>query len=211
MKEKRKNEVKGKHLIFDFETLGTNLVRGFPPVDVSYIVFDADRFTEKPYTFTELVDEMQYIKFDVADYCKRFGYKPEAKTIDWWESQSKDARKKILPTPNDLKLEKAMDQFVDYVASKNPKFWWSRGNIFDPLIFYRLFDDLNDQARFNEICPHWGVRDIRTYIDAKFDFSIDNGFVLPEWENLFIKHNSKHDVAADILRLQKIVETENEN
>jgi hypothetical protein len=60
----------------------------------------------------------------------------------------------------------------------------------------------------NEYIPFWRVRDTRTYIDASFDFSTKNGFVPiadeEYWNNNFKAHDSVHDVAADILRLQTI-------
>lgn len=203
--------MRGKNFIFDFETLGTDLVNGFPVIDVAYTVFDADRFLTKAYTFKELVDQMQHAKFDVADYCKRFGYKPEKSTLAWWESQSKEALKNIRPLKTDIKVDQFADELITYLTANKPDFWWSRGNTFDPIVMYRIFDDLNRSDEFNKVCPHWSVRDVRTYIDAKFDFNenIKNGFVLPEWEADFVAHSSKHDVAADILRLQKIVRSIN--
>lgn len=198
----------GKNFIFDFETLGTNLIKGFPVLDIAYVVFDAERFvSSEPYEFEELVDLMQYAKFDVADHCKTYGYKPEKSTIEWWSQQSKEAQRNIQPMSTDISIAKFADQLLEYLNNNKPKYWWSRGNTFDPLVLYRIFDDLNRSDELNKVCPHWAVRDIRTYIDAKFDFSgaVQNGFVLDEWKDKFVAHNAKHDVAADILRLQKIV------
>ena len=61
---------------------------------------------------------------------------------------------------------------------------------------------------------YWSVRDTRTFIDAKFDFPKLNAFVpvsdTAKWEYNFKAHDSKHDVAADILRLQAITRAEND-
>lgn len=199
--------MRGKNLIFDFETLGTNLIDGFPLLDIAYYVFDVDRFKSNPYTFDELVSEVQYAKFDVAHYCKTYGYKPEASTIEWWSTQSPSVKAKIKPSTTDITIETFTDNFLAYLNANKPDFWWSRGNTFDPVIMYRIFNDLNRSAEFNKLCPHWAVRDVRTYIDAQFQFDskIENGFVLPEWKEKFDKHNSVHDISIDILRLQTIV------
>lgn len=199
--------MRGKNLIFDFETLGTNLIDGFPLLDIAYYVFDANRFLSNPYTFDELVNEVQYVKFDVAHYCKKYGYKPEPSTIEWWSTQAPSVKAKIKPSNIDVTIEVFADKFLSYLKSNVPDFWWSRGNIFDPIIMYRIFTELSRSDEFNKLCPHWAVRDVRTYIDAQFQFDpkIENGFVLPEWKEKFDKHNSVHDVSIDILRLQTIV------
>lgn len=203
--------MRGKNLIFDFETLGTNLIDGFPILDIAYYVFDADRFKTNPYSFNELTNSIQYVKFDVSHYCQRYGYKPEASTVDWWQTQDKTVRDKIKPKESDVSISEFADKFLDYLTDNKPDFWWSRGNTFDPIVMYRIFNDLNRSDEFNKLCPHWAVRDVRTYIDSKFDFDpkVKNGFVLPEWIDVFNAHDSVHDVAVDILRLQTIVKAQN--
>jgi len=204
----------GKNFIIDFETLGTDIVNGFPVVDCSYMTFDADRFTsDNPYTYEELLDSMQKIKFDVEDYCTRFGYKPSKSTLQWWSTQPPEARKQLKPLPSDLTVEEFADKLVGYLQNNKPNFWWSRGNTFDPLVIYRIFDDINRTDEFAKLCKFWALRDIRTYIDAKFDFNpkINNGFVVDEWKDKFVKHDSRHDVTVDILRLQLIIRTNNED
>jgi len=58
---------------------------------------------------------------------------------------------------------------------------------------------------------HWNVRDTRTYIDAKFNFAPKmNSFILEEWQEKIEEHNSIHDVAIDVMRLQKLIIAENE-
>lgn len=203
--------MRGKNLIFDFESLGTNIIKGFPLLDVAYYVFDTDRFMTNPYTFDELINKVQYAKFDVAHYYKTYGYKPELSTIEWWNNQDPSVKNKIKPSKADITIEEFADKFLAYLRDNLPTFWWSRGNTFDPIIMYRIFDDLKRSSDFNNLCPHWAVRDVRTYIDAQFDFDpkIENGFILPEWKEKFNKHDSVHDISVDILRLQMIVREKN--
>ena len=205
--------MRGRNLIFDFETLGTNLIDGFPILDIAYFTFDADRFIHKPYTFEELTNDIQYVKFNVADYCMTYGYKPEKSTVDWWSNQDKVVRDKIKPKDTDVSVLEFADRFLAYLDETQPNFWWSRGNTFDPIIMYRIFNDLKRSDEFNKFCPHWAVRDVRTFIDTKFDFNpkIKNGFVLPEWTEKFNAHDSVHDVAVDILRLQTIIKAQSED
>ena len=58
------------------------------------------------------------------------------------------------------------------------------------------------------------VRDMRTYIDAKFNFDTANGFCpiadQQKWDRAFKKHDSSWDVLADVLRLQAIARAEND-
>jgi hypothetical protein len=66
----------------------------------------------------------------------------------------------------------------------------------------------------NEYLRWWRVRDTRTWIDAKFNFSQKNGFIpvadTDYWAKYFVAHDSTHDVAADILRLQAIHRAEHD-
>jgi len=205
--------VKGKHFIFDFETLGTDLIRGFPVLECSYAVFNADRFTTNPYTFEELVETVIIKdKLEVTHQVTEFGYKIDPDTLAWWRSQDSSLAKIMLkPEPTDIRVSAFIDNVLKYLAENNQvEYWWSRSNTFDPIIMYRMCSDVGRIDEFNKALKHWNVRDTRTYIDAKFNFKRNmNCFTLKEWDTKFEKHNSIHDVAADILRLQKLVFEEN--
>jgi hypothetical protein len=55
---------------------------------------------------------------------------------------------------------------------------------------------------------------VRTHIDAKFNYTTRSGFIPVAdekyWESAFVAHDSTHDVAADVLRLQAIHRAEND-
>ena len=74
--------------------------------------------------------------------------------------------------------------------------------------------DCDRHHSLNEYLMFWRVRDTRTFIDAKFDFKTKNGFVPVSdeayWSEAFKEHDSIHDIAADILRLQAIHRAEND-
>tara|TARA_B110000977_G_scaffold130036_1_gene165873 strand:+ start:4327 stop:4965 length:639 start_codon:yes stop_codon:yes gene_type:complete len=203
------------HFIFDFETIGTNS-RKIPAIDVSYTTFEWKRFTENPYTFKELVLGMEQAKFDIKDQMTNHGCAYKKSDLDWWLSQPPELRKNLKPSANDLTASQFMEKLVDYLRSSNKiECWWSRGNTFDPIILDRIAEDAGKQSLLSQYLKHYAVRDTRTFIDAKFNFDIDpNGFIpvsnVEKWNYNFNAHDSKHDVAADILRLQSITRAEHD-
>ena len=201
------------HLVFDFETLGQNPL-SCAAVNIAYYVFDWERFTsDEPYTFEELIGNIQSAKFDIKDQVSRFGYKIENKTLDWWQSQAPHVSSQIKKSPDDLSLEDFMENLLtylrDHTKKANLKRWWSRSNTFDPIILERIAHSTETKKDLGNILQYNRVRDIRTYIDTRFNFEIKKNGFCPfddeeEWGRVFEEHNSIHDVAADILRLQKI-------
>ncbi len=199
------------HFILDYETMGQDVFR-VPVVNCSYFVFDWDRFTSKnPYTFNELIQVIRHDKMELEPQVKA-GYKFAKRDLDWWMEQGPEARKQIKPSPLDIPVAQFVQNLTDYVQGTRIKRWWSRSNTFDPIILHRNFKDFSSRETLDSILPFWLIRDIRTYIDTRFDFGpIKNGFCPIDdevlWAKHFVPHNSVHDVAADILRLQRIERT----
>ena len=202
------------HFIIDFETIG-QCSREVPAIDCSYTTFQWQRFTENPYSFKELVLGMQQAKFDIKDQMVNHGCKYNKRDLQWWLDKPAELRKNMKPSPDDLTAAQFIENLIGYLrkADKIDR-WWSRSNTFDPIILDRLAHNCNKELLLGEYLKHWSVRDTRTYIDAKFDFNVKNGFVpvanVEKWEYNFNAHDSKHDCAADILRLQAIVRAEND-
>lgn len=200
--------------ILDFETIG-QCARLAPAIDCSYTTFVWDRFLEEPYTFQELVSSIKKsklsIKYQVTNY--DFSYKEE--DLNWWMQQAPEVKKNIKPLPTDLTIHQFIEEMIDYLRkSEKISYWWSRSNGFDPVILDHLSMAIKKDKFLNEYIPFWRVRDTRTFIDAKFNFSTKNGFCPvaneAKWEQVFKAHDSTHDVAADILRLQAIARAEND-
>ena len=172
-----------QHFIYDFETLGQDVFE-IPMLDCSYVAFDWDRFTsDNP------VSPARKDKLEMAHQVREFGAKYTQRDLDWWLSQSDDAKKVLKPSAADVRVEVFIGNFIDYLKSVGKiNYWWSRSNTFD--------------------------RDTRTFIDAKLNFPKQNGFVpLADeeyWNKTFVKHDSRFDIAADILRLQTITRLEND-
>lgn len=207
-----------QHFILDFETLGQDVFH-IPILDCSYTVFDWDRFTSSnPYTLEELVQNTEKDKLVVASQVKEFGAKYTQSDIDWWLAQSETAKKVLKPSSADIRIEKFIEKFTNYLnfMSNNApiNYWWSRANTFDPIILQRWATLAGKQDEIGRLLKFWLVRDTRTFIDAKLNFPKKNGFVpLADeeyWNKTFVHHDSRFDVAADILRLQTITRLEND-
>lgn len=201
-------------LIIDFETFGQN-VETCPIIDCATIVFDWDRFLSNPYTFEELLGIATRYKVSVEDQVRNHGYKIEDGTLKFWSKQSKEVQENIKPLKDDLTLQAFCDTFITMLAD-GPKieYWWSRSNVFDPLILWKAMLNTGKEHTIHEYLMFWRVRDTRTFIDAKFNFTTKNGFVpiadTEYWERMFLEHDSVHDVAADVMRLQTIHRAEND-
>jgi hypothetical protein len=203
-----------KDFIFDMETLGPRVMH-CPVVDMAYTTFEWDRFIKNPYTFQELATNIKVVKLCVKDQVDNYGCKFTKKDVEWWETLPKFARDKLKRTPEDLTVVEFCDTILKYLRDEvKIDYWWSRGNTFDPVIIGRLMDQTDNEYLFNEYLKFHKVRDVRTHIDAKFDYSTKNGFVpitdVDYWHKYFVEHNSSHDVAADVMRLQAIHRGEND-
>lgn len=194
--------------ILDYETIGQN-ARLAPAIDCSYTTFEWERFTDQPYTFQELITTIKKSKISIKNQVTNYDFSYKEDDLKWWMEQPPEVRKNIKPLPTDLTVPQFIETLIDFLR-KSPKidYWWSRANGFDPVILHHQSSCVKKDVLMNEYLPHWRLRDTRTYIDAKFDFSTKNGFVPiadeEYWNANFKAHDSTHDVAADILRLQAI-------
>ena len=198
----------------DFETLGQN-AQTVPALDCAFTTFVWERFLDEPYSFNELVSSINRVKLSVEEQVKVYGAKYTQDDLKWWQNQPNEARKNIMPSDEDATVQEFMNAIIEYLRhSEKVEYWWSRSNTFDPIIMWRLAQYLDQDLLLNEYLKFWRVRDIRTFIDAKFNFTTRNGFVPVAderwWNENFNAHDSIHDVAADVLRLQAIYRAEND-
>lgn len=197
--------------IFDFETFGQE-TRRCAIINCAFTVFNTDRFiSDNPYTYDEILAGVQVLKLDVAKQVAD-GYIVEPSSLEFWAKADPEARKQLKPAPNDLTYANFCDKLLSYLNPHKIDYWWSRSNTFDPALLHRMGDDSGYTSKLDYKLKFWKVRDIRTFIDAKTDFSLNfNGFIpvsKAEWEQKFKLHDSKHDVTADVLRMQKIYRIE---
>lgn len=211
MTDKRRNN----DLIIDFETMGQN-ESNCAVVDCAALFFEWKRFTsDKPYTFEELLSKTHRFKLNVKQQVVDYNYVVEPETVQFWQTTDPDTRSRIAPKKDDLGIDQFTTQFIEMLANnKKIDYWWSRSNNFDPPIIWRLMRASKRYHDFNQYVMFHRLRDVRTFIDAKFDFETVNGFIPiadeQYWNETFKPHNSQHDVVADILRLQAITRAENE-
>lgn len=203
-----------KGLILDFETMSENYA-DCAVIDMSAIVFDTDKMlSDEPYTCKSIV-QVKRFKLSVKEQVKKYEFKISDSTLKFWESQSDDVKAKIKPRSDDLTLEAFTKEFISYLSDNGKiDYWFTRGNVFDGPILYRLFDTQNKVTLLNEYLKFWRIQDTRTYINAKLDFPKVNGFVPIKdeefWNKVFQAHDSSWDVIADLLRLQTIIRLEND-
>jgi hypothetical protein len=200
--------------ILDYETIGQVAYKA-PAIDCSYGTFIWERFLEQPYTFEELVASIKKSKVSIKDQVTNYDFSYKEEDLKWWMEQAPEVKKNIKPLPTDLTLTQFVEEIVSFLRkSEKISYWWSRANGFDPVILHHQASCVNKDVLINEYLPHWKLRDTRTFIDSKFNFTTKNGFcpIADEkrWEQIFKAHDSAHDVAADILRLQAIHRAENE-
>ncbi len=206
--------MKGKSLILDFETFGTN-VNDCVVIDCSYFIFDIDKMlSNNPYTTKSIVD-MQKCKLSVKEQVDLYGWKIYNDTVKFWEKQPPEVQKKIYPLKTDKSVSVFVEDFLSYMTDAGKiSHWWSRANSFDPPILWRIFESQNKSLHLKEYLPHWKLRDTRTYIDAKLNFPKVNSFIPIEdtdfWDKIFQQHDSSWDILADILRMQAIVRAEHD-
>lgn len=203
-----------KDFIFDMETIGAR-VSVCPVVDMAYATFEWDRFLTDPYSFEDAVGCVHTLKLSISDQMENYGCKFTKEDVQWWENLPAEARNKLKRSPDDLTVTQFCDTLLTYFKEEaNIGYWWSRGNTFDPVILGRLMDSTDNEYAFKQYLKFYKVRDVRTHIDAKFNYTTKNGFVPVAdeayWNSAFIAHDSSHDVAADILRLQAIHRAEHD-
>lgn len=204
----------GKHIIFDFETMGNaqedpNVV--VPSLGV--LVFDPNEIVP----FDELVKRAIRFKFDIREQRQLFGRTTHLDTLEWWRKpENFDAYNRvIIASGEDISLSELGPRLDEYLRKMD---WsaatdgdacgrvWTRGNAFDgPLMtnIMKYFD-------YEEAFPFYLLRDVRTKIDAIAELYDDEhpcwgyprGFTTPDG---FVKHIETHDVAVDVLQMQYVM------
>jgi len=193
-------------IIYDFETLSQDPNSGVV-LCVAGLRFNEDRFIgeNKPYEYKELLDSAQFMKFSVRDQVTNYNRTIQKSTVDWWASQTSDARELLKESETDRPLSDIAGFFKDLV--RNPSDIgkvYTRGNTFDPIFLDNIMKDLKLPEPYN----WWTVRDTRSMIDGlAFGSGLSNTFMVPDLEDSFVHHDPIHDIAMDVMRMQYIVRT----
>lgn len=188
-------------VIYDFETMSQNPVDG---VVVSFAMasYDPQRFADNPYTYQEILDKTQYMKFDVEDQVKNYNRKIEKATLEWWSQQNKEAQKKLAPSADDKSIA---DLYGFFIVNKpvNLNKVYTRRNTFDPIFMTSLMKATGNPEPYD----WWSVRDTISYIEGlSYGVDLNPGFIPEGLEDKFVKHDPTHDIAMDVMRMQAIVQ-----
>lgn len=189
-------------VIYDFETLSQDQQKGVV-VSFALLSFSENRYIDNPYTYEELLDNCKYIKFDIAEQVETFGRTISKSTLQWWNEQGAEAKKELKPSEEDKSITKLYHFLTNNVDLKNHKKSFTRGNTFDPIFLDSI---LKESGNVNPM--HWGsIRDTRSMIEGmSFGMTLDNGFMPGDLKDKFIKHNPRHDIAMDVMRMQLLAQ-----
>lgn len=190
-------------VIYDFETLSQDQINGVV-LSFAMINYSEERFIKQPYTYQELVNSAKFIKFNVEEQVKVYKRKIDNATLEWWKEQPKEAQQSQLkPSSEDKSITELYAFFIDNVDSSDIKKVYTRGNTFDPIFFEYIMKQVGKEDPY----PWWTVRDTRSLIDGMtWGLDINNKFIPEGLEENFVKHDPRHDVAMDVMRMQTLAQ-----
>lgn len=188
-------------VIYDFETLGQDQ-RNSVVLSFAMITFSERHYKSDPYAYSELVNKAKFIKFDVASQVET-GRKINKDTLVWWQEQGKEAQKQLRPSSIDQPLSALYPFIKKHTEDCKIKKSFTRGNTFDPMFLQYIMEETGNEDPF-----HWrSVRDTRSMIEGmSFGMKLDNGFTPGDIEQEFVKHDPRHDVAMDVMRMQLLAQ-----
>lgn len=188
-------------VIYDFETLGQDQ-RNSVVLSFAMITFSERHYKSDPYEYMELVNKAKFIKFDVATQVEA-GRKINLETLKWWKDQGDEAQKQLRPLLDDKPLSELSTFIKKHTVDCKIKKSFTRGNTFDPMFLQYIMEETGNEDPF-----HWRtVRDTRSMIEGmSFGMKLDNGFTPGGLENQFIKHDPRHDIAMDVMRMQLLAQ-----
>lgn len=184
--------------IIDFESF--SMKPNAKLIDLSCIVFVEDYMN--PPTFNELINSGIRVKFDLKQQSDRHIVKS---VLEFWKNQSHDAKINLKPSIDDVSIIQGIETILNFLRSKNIDFWkslgWCRGNSFDFPMFENLISVLygKDDVTLDQPIHFSRQRDIRTAIEQNLGRH-QTTCPLPKGTlDGFVKHNSLHDSAKDVL------------
>jgi hypothetical protein len=189
-------------IIYDFETLSQDQRRGVV-TSFAMLPFTQTRFKDNPYEFEELIESCKYIKFDVQDQVDNYKRTMSKDTVQWWSEQGPEARKQIAPSKNDVSISEFYKWITENAECGIIKKSYTRGNTFDPMFLQYIMAQTGNPDPF-----HWRtVRDTRSMIEGmSFGMNLENSFMPGKLADKFVKHDPRHDIAMDVMRMQLLAQ-----
>lgn len=154
-------------IMLDLETLGTN--SNAPIVSIGAVWFDLERLGTSFYVVLDLEEQVNYLRRKI-----------DPKTIQWWMTQSEEARKVFAVETEDV--YEGLEKFEQFVGTSNPNIW-GNGSDFDNILLGNLYDSLGYKKP-------WSYSKNRCYRTLK-NLGIMTREPFPEFEG------TQHDALAD--------------
>ena len=182
--------------VFDIETLGVESTAVI--LSAALIHFDP----EKRPTYSDLLNDALFVKFNAKDQIDRLKRTVDLSTIEWWKNQHEYVRSvSFVPSKEDLSAEDGLTLLHNYMnkyPNANKQTMWARGSLDQMAI-----DSLAVKVDMQQITGYNMWRDVRTAVDVLY--GTINGYVEVD-HPLFkrhevIKHHPVHDCALDAMQL----------
>lgn len=195
--------LKQPHLVIDIETMDdrpTSVVVNFAAVPFTFEIEDAYKPIE------EIKNNAFFYKFDVEEQIG-IGRTISKDTMDFWESQTPEARSQLVPSENDKSIYQFHDDLLAWCESigiNDKSYIFCRGASFDFPILRSILEDADPSKSYALFpVPFWNQHCIRSYIAGiNADVSI-NKIPLPEHMlDGFVHHNSVHDCIRGVKHVQ---------
>lgn len=189
-------------LIYDFETLSQDSV-DCAVVSMAALVFEMRKLERGEYDYDSLLESVKFQKYDVEDQVKNYNKKIDPDTIEWWKKQGKEAVKKLKPSPEDISIVESIKLITEFVLQNDIHYVFTRNNTFDPIIVQTTAKATGTKVPY--AC--WKIRDTKSFImGLTYEMDIRDDFIPPGLEEKFIKHDPRHDIVMDVMRLQTILQ-----
>lgn len=177
---------------------------GYPPNGVVFDIAVIPFVLDEDFYFNELTS--RGIKIKLSNI-KQDGRVFDQGVIDWWKKQSPEAKINLMPLEEGVSPDEAIDTLMEFLQSNGVNFWkshiWTRGNYDMQFIIDMIRNKLGTRETFyNEPVFFGNCRDIRTGIEQIL--LTRDACVAPLHKDVlqgFVKHDSIHDCAKDILML----------
>lgn len=188
-------------LFYDFETMSQDPETA-PVVSVAAGIYSMDKMENNEYDYESVLNSTHFMKFDVREQVEEYGRVIDPKTIEWWSEQGKEARETIKPLPSDKNIEELIPFLKSLIVDKNIDYVFTRNNTFDPVIVQSIVRITGQAIPY----PWWAIRDVKSFIfGLTYGHNIKDSFIPPGAEGLYVKHDPRHDITLDVMRLQTIL------
>ena len=182
--------------VIDLETLGVGSDSAILSLGLTVGRYDT------ALTFDQLVGGGLSLKFDLKEQLQK-GRKKSDRVIKWWYEQKHEARKVLIPSPDDVSLyrvEEYLKRFFDGLGMDIKKVDLYDRNSFDLTKLQYLFEEeLDKDVPWN----YYNTFDIPT----AFRFMGFERYAGVRADDVpgCIYHNALHDAALDHLRIYKVL------